>query len=149
MPRVRIAPLAASLALGAGLLTAQPAPAEPEKSCGDQIAALCPDTEANSPERRACIKDKRAKLSEECQKRLGPPEPAAPSSGSLADLRPLVEGCKGDSAKLSTLCNGPNSSGNPLLECIVAHKSDLSKSCVDVAEGALKKQRAGSATPSK
>jgi hypothetical protein len=147
MPRVRSAALAVSLALGAALLASAPASAEAEKSCGDQIAALCPDTEANSPERRACIKEKRAKLSEECQKRLGPPEPT-PNADALSQLRPLVEACQGDSAKLSMLCNGPKGSGNPLLQCIVDNKKDLSARCVSVAEGALKKPAAG-ATPAR
>src|SRR5262245_33580104 len=96
--------LAVSLALAASWFASAPAGAEPAKSCGDQIAALCPDSEPNSAARRECVKAKRSQLTEECQKRLGPMPAETPAA--LAGLRPLVQACSKDQASLGKFCTG-------------------------------------------
>jgi hypothetical protein len=140
MSRTRLAPLALALLLCAGV-----AAAEEEKSCVDQIAELCPDTEPNSPGRRACVKEKRAQLSEDCQKRLGAPGPVpvAPSATAgdaamLQDLRPFFEACGNDREKIGKHCTGEKGQGDPLLQCILEHKSEMSQKCVEMAQKHVK-----------
>src|SRR5262245_18381996 len=142
MLRTHLVPFAAALALGAGFAGAAPAGAE-EKSCVDQIEELCGATEPNSPARRSCVKDKRSKLSEECQKRLGPPgpAPAKPAAGSVDSARQLqlfFETCRPDQAKIAKLCTGERAQGDALLQCISEHESEVSKACADIAKRSRK-----------
>jgi hypothetical protein len=140
-----LAPFALAFVLCAGVAAAASA-AEEEVSCVDQIAALCPDTEPNSPQRRACVKEKRSKLSADCQKKLGPPTPppapgaATPPDGDIAklqEMRPFFEACGPDREAIGKRCTGEKGQGTPLLQCIVDHKSEMSQKCVDVAQKQL------------
>jgi hypothetical protein len=152
MSRTRFAPFALALLLCAGFAAAASA-AEEEVSCVDQIAALCPDTEPNTPQRRACVKEKRSKLSADCQKKLGPPAPPAPGAAAapsgdvakLEEMRPFFEACGGDREAIGKHCAGEKGQGNPLLQCIVDHKSEMSQKCVEVAQKHLAAPKAGTA----
>ena len=142
MLRSHLAPLAVALVLGTGLAGASAA-AE-EKSCVDQIEALCGDTEANSPERRTCVKDKRSQLSAECQKRLGPPgaapvpAPSAGAAGSPQQMQRFFETCRPDQAAIAKLCSGDRAQGDALLQCIVENESKVSKACAEIAKASRK-----------
>jgi hypothetical protein len=110
------------LGLFALLAAAAPALAADERPCPDQIEALCPDTEPNTPQRRECVRKGVAKLSQECQRRLG----HAPEKGARqSPIQPLLDACKPDQPKIKELCQD----GGKLIGCLVEHRSRFSEGC--------------------
>ena len=101
--------------------------ADAQLPCPDQIDALCPDTEPNSPARRQCVGKNAARLSEECRRKLGH-APAKPAGTSF--VQPLLDACKQDQPRIAKLCTD----STKLLACLNEHKSELGADCQKMIE---------------
>jgi hypothetical protein len=117
-------PLLAFSLLAVLLAPALPALAD-ERPCPQQIEALCPDTEPNSPERRECVHKNAEKLTPECRRRLGH---AAPKPAQASVIQGLLDGCKADQPRIRELCKD----GSKLLACLNEHKAEFSDGCQKV-----------------
>ena len=117
-PTLAIACLCVPVLLAAAL----PCAAE-ERPCADQIEDLCSDTEPNTPQRRACVRENLDELSPECRKRLG--HRLSPQEAGA--LKRLADACGPDREKMAKRC--PNRAGGRMLECLRAHRSEFSESC--------------------
>jgi hypothetical protein len=145
-----------SVALAGLLFAAPPAQAEDEASCRDQIEALCADSAPDTPERRACVKEKGGKLTEPCQKTIGyvkdaqPAQPAAPPASGPGGFQGLVQACQKDRARLAELCQVGRPAGENPMPCLIEHADEFSESCRDWLREAEKAQaqKASGAKPS-
>jgi hypothetical protein len=152
---MRVALALSSLAL-VGLLSAgERARAEEEKLCRQQLEELCPNTQPNTPERRACVKEGVDKLTESCQKLIGhvkpatgatPPAPAAGGGG----LQGLVQACAKDHPKMVELCQTGKPQGENPMPCLVKNADQFSETCrnwIHEADKAQAQKAAGAAKP--
>ena len=148
---MRVALALSSFVLAGLVSAALPARAEDEKSCRDQIEALCSDSVPNTPERRACVKEKSWKLTDSCQKTIGlvkgalPAAEPAPATGP-GGFKGLVQACQKDGPRMAELCQTGRSEGENPGACLIEHADQFSDSCRDWLREAENAQAAQKAT---
>ncbi|HVH20434.1 MAG TPA: hypothetical protein VNF72_19225 [Myxococcota bacterium] len=129
---MRVALALSSLAL-VGLLSAAGHARAEEKPCRQQLDELCPKTEPNTPERRACVQENVEKLTESCQTMIGhvkdakPGAPPTPAPGG--GLQGLVQACAKDHPRMVELCQKDKPPAENPMPCLVKHADQFSEPC--------------------
>jgi len=129
---MRVALALSSLAL-VGLLSAAGHARAEEKPCRQQLVELCPKTEPNTPERRACVQENVEKLTESCQTMIGhvkdakPGAPPTPAPGG--GLQGLVQACAKDHPRMVELCQKDKPPAENPMPCLVKHADQFSEPC--------------------
>lgn len=130
---MRAALALSSLALVALFFAPEFARAADEKPCPDQIEDLCPGSEPNTPERRACVKQNLDKLSESCRRMMGHVTAVQagvpPAQPGASGLQNLVQACGKDHARMVELCQTSRPHGEDPLPCLGKHADQFSEPC--------------------
>ncbi len=103
------------LAPGSGLVTAADNP------CKADFDRLCGDVQPGQGRIKACLKEHKDELSQECKDFL-----AAKAGEIRAKIDRVYEACKSDS---DSLCPGIKPGGGRILRCLTEHKDDLTPKC--------------------
>ena len=95
-----------------------------ETSCGNELETYCKDVTADKGRRLACIYSYSDKLSPKCESSLY--SSAKEFKNMSKDLNRFVTACLADIEKL---CSSSGVGEVPLLQCLEAHKEDVSAHC--------------------
>ena len=114
----KLAALCAAFAIGASPSAMAQTGDHP---CAAEIRELCPDSSPS--ERRRCLRERHADLSEQCRARL---------RGARDRFRGFREACAEDAR---SLCGDVEPGGGAIRRCLQANSANLSPRCAELIEG--------------